>query len=75
METGVKSDRGGERMDSGTGSAEMKTLVKKPANTIKAIRYTASSADKDKMSWCSFHMHLMVVAHLKISPSTQIYLF
>lgn len=37
-------------MDPGTGSAEMKTLVKNPANIIKAIRYNVSSGDKDKMS-------------------------
>lgn len=48
LERGVKSDGGGERMDPGTQSVEMKTLVKKPANTIKAIRYTASSGAKLK---------------------------
>lgn len=46
----------------------MKTLVKKTANTVKAVRYIAFSSDKDKMSWCSFHMHLMVATLLKSVP-------
>lgn len=55
-------------MDPRTGSVVMKTLVKKTANTVKAVRYIAFSSDKDKMSWCSFHMHLVVATLLKSVP-------